>query len=504
MKTWFIFHVLFTVVLSCIGQDNCSLRHDANWIWSGVDTSNLNEISLQIHFDSGNTSQINTVYRQLWIGDQNTTVSDSSGQLQFYSNGCQIHNANNTLMPNGDSLNFGNIFQTECVGERAAYIGSQGMFTIPVPYNKSSYFIFHKRITYLLQPSFHLVVDAILLTEVSKISGVDSFEVVRKNVPVVLDTNIVSSNFSATRHADGQRWWVLSPDAYGNGYFIILIDSLGVEDVSIQFIGNATSPRNDAGQGKFSPDGSKFAMFHSKSGVFLFDFDRNTGTLSNYHTFGPIDSSVIIGGCEFSPSGQFLYINNFTELYQYDLMANDVASSEILIDTFEIFNSPFPTQFFHMERTPNGQIFMNSPNGVNVLHVIKNPDEGGKNCNFVQRDIILPVYIDFTMPHFPNYRLGALDDKPCDTTVSTLQPSIDTASVKVYPNPTHDYVFVEIPNNAGRQWTWFLTDMTGRTVRDGILAAGVERISLSGLSGLYILWIADSKGGVDRQKIVVH
>ncbi len=385
MKIWFICHVLFAVVLPCVGQGNCSSLYNANWLWSGSDTSDLQLASLQIEFDSTGNYTIQQQDFRHWIGTQNITMSDRDGELIFYSNGCQVNTAEDELMVNGDSLNYGDVYEDLCNRTRPFYFSAQDMFSLPAGISSSDgcYFLFHKRSKFLFEPAFHLITDAILLTRICPEPMSGELIVTSKNEPVVLDTNIVSGNFTATRHADGKQWWVITADAIGNSFFTILIDSLGVKSVFNQTIGDTTSRSNSGGQAKFSPDGSKFAMFHSKSGGFLFDFDRWTGQLSNYQSFGPIDSNSIIGGCEFSPSGRFLYVNTSVRAYQYDLFASNIPESEVLIGTYDGFVSPFQTRFVHMERTPGNQIFMIAQSQVNVLHVIRQPDRKGEDCEFV-------------------------------------------------------------------------------------------------------------------------
>lgn len=49
------------------------------------------------------------------------------------------------------------------------------------------------------------------------------------------------------------------------------------------------------------------------------------------------------------------------------------------------------------------------------LHVINNPDLPGDNCDVCQHCVALPSWNSFSMPNFPNYRLGYLEGSPCDT-----------------------------------------------------------------------------------------
>jgi hypothetical protein len=68
-----------------------------------------------------------------------------------------------------------------------------------------------------------------------------------------------------------------------------------------------------------------------------------------------------------------------------------------------------------MQLAPDGKIYSSSTNSVSSLHVIHSPDEPGLACQYQQHGIELPTRNTFSMPTFPNYRLGPLDGSACDT-----------------------------------------------------------------------------------------
>jgi hypothetical protein len=172
------------------------------------------------------------------------------------------------------------------------------------------------------------------------------------------------------------------------------------------------------GQVVFSPNGLHFFIYGTVSttqGAYLnlYDFDRCTGLLSNHQQYHFISNGW--GGCSFSPNSRFLYVNYFTKAYQYDLEAPDVWASRIQVALYDGFLDPLNTTFYLMQLGPDGKIYANSPSGVKSLHVIHNPDEKGLNCEYQQHGVSLPTYNAFSIPSFPNYRLGPLDGSPCDT-----------------------------------------------------------------------------------------
>ena len=62
------------------------------------------------------------------------------------------------------------------------------------------------------------------------------------------------------------------------------------------------------------------------------------------------------GSVAVSPSGQYAYVNNELEVYQYDLWAEDIAGSQLLIaeirDKAESLNIPVSDLFKEVAKTP--------------------------------------------------------------------------------------------------------------------------------------------------------
>ena len=63
--------------------------------------------------------------------------------------------------------------------------------------------------------------------------------------------------------------------------------------------------------------------FNSKIGVHLYDFDNETGNLSNYRKIEYPDQENVAKGLCFSPSSRFIYVNTAEEIYQIDLQEMD-------------------------------------------------------------------------------------------------------------------------------------------------------------------------------------
>jgi hypothetical protein len=208
-------------------------------------------------------------------------------------------------------------------------------------------------------------------------------------------------------------------------------------------------PTACASQGVFSPDGAKYARYDQGDWTdeygFLnvFNFDRCTGLLSNRQvvTIPHWVNWWGAAGVAFSPNSKVVYVNDTRCLYQYDLTAPDIASTQYLVGTYDGYESPFGSTFYQGQLAPDGKIYWSCTNGEDVLHVINQPDSLGAACNFGQHSVQLLSYNAFGLPNHPNYYLGALAGSGCDTLTAIGQPT-EIANIYAYPNPTRDKLYV--------------------------------------------------------------
>ena len=93
-----------------------------------------------INFYSG-FPDTNYVYRQMNINDCHANISDSLGNLLFYTNGIYIANSNNDTMLNGSGLNPGP-YTTQHLTDGLTL--KQGNLILPQPENANLYYLFHE------------------------------------------------------------------------------------------------------------------------------------------------------------------------------------------------------------------------------------------------------------------------------------------------------------------------------------------------------------------------
>lgn len=241
-------------------------------------------------------------------------------------------------------------------------------------------------------------------------------KIISKKKPLLVDT-IQLGKLTAVKHANGRDWWIPINKSHSNLYYIFLYDPSGFQLYQKQNIG--LEPPEDLGQAVFSPDGSKYVKFNTAYTswdpyIDIYDFDRCSGLFSNHQRI-LFDDNPLSGGAAISRNSRYLYISSYLNIWQYDLWAQDIASTRELVAIYDGFVEIFPAHFNMAQLAPDGKIYVTPTNSIRYLHVIHNPDLPYPYCNVEQHGIETPTYITFGAPNYPNYRLGPLDGSPCDT-----------------------------------------------------------------------------------------
>ncbi|MFN0213376.1 MAG: PKD domain-containing protein [Saprospiraceae bacterium] len=353
--------------------------------------------------------------------DMPCSISDEEGNLQFYANGCQIANYDNIVMENGDDLSPGYFQSIECDYNPYAYDSYQNMMILPRPEHPGQYVYFHHTI------EMDISTGKILYTEVNMNANAGKGKVTKKN-QLLRGPVEKESVFTSVRHGNGRDWWIVIPETRVNVYNLYLLtpDTI-LGPFSQDWEDNEASQFNKAGWNvAISPDGKKFVHVtltwidgvNRFNRIFLYDFDRCTGTLSNPQVIKVADPDVYASWAGISPNSRFLYFQIAqNKLFQYDLQAPNVEASGQLIAEYDGFTTPlgFSAAFHAMAIAPNNKIYMCCTSGTYFYHTIHKPDRLGTACDFRQHDLELPTVNSSQMPNFPNFRLGPIDGSPCDT-----------------------------------------------------------------------------------------
>jgi DNA-binding beta-propeller fold protein YncE len=438
----------------------------------------------------------------------NSSICDSSGSLLFYTNGCVIANSADKVIENGDNINPGNSHTLWCVTYEDGYAGGPAnSLILPVPDSSGLYYLFHKRFILFSNPS-DAIFDKFYYTIVDMKQNSGKGKVLEKNTVLMSDT-LAWAEIAAVKHANGKDWWLITPRRNSNQFYIFKFTSQGIVDTFQQTIGILPDPQGEGlGQMVFSPDGSKLYRTCRYRPVMVYTFDRDAGIFIQFDTIPFEYGNQLVGeiGCAVSPNNQYLYLSCRKSLYQLDVLAPDISSSQIKVAEWDGNADPFPTMFWQCQLGPDCKIYIVAGGDTRYFHIIHNPDEPGLACNVEQRGLHLPTPSGASMPSFPNYRLGPLNNPgvPCTATVSVSQPVLPIPSklVWVYPNPANNELSIDYHGICDISRQFLMFNAQGQMVREITLPPyqGVVQLILNGLSsGIY--WY--SVPGITEGKVII-
>ncbi|MBH69922.1 MAG: hypothetical protein CMP69_01460 [Flavobacteriales bacterium] len=315
-----------------------------------------------LDFNSGNPVSINN--GQLNTLEGCASICDNNGDILFYTDGSDVYNRNNSLMPNGSGL-LGNNSST------------QSAIIVKKPNSSSNYYIFTADGVSGGSGGMHYSeVDMTLQ------SGFGDVVVANKNIPLLGQT---CEKITAILHQNEVDFWIVSREENSNLYYSYLLTSSGVNPTpivtSIGPIYNYTA----GGYLKGSPDGNKLAAANRGSLSFInsidiFDFDNSSGVISNISSI-----SHSTGGCygiEFSPNSNILYYTDHYNIFQVDLSVSPFIPLQI---------SNLPTNTLHsfaLQLGPDQKIYSCVAYG-STLDVIENPNIVGIGCNYFPNSVVL-------------------------------------------------------------------------------------------------------------------
>ncbi|HMG15901.1 MAG TPA: T9SS type A sorting domain-containing protein, partial [Saprospiraceae bacterium] len=172
------------------------------------------------------------------------------------------------------------------------------------------------------------------------------------------------------------------------------------------------------------------------------------------------------------------------------------------------FKSPYGSNFFYMQNGPDGKIYMCTLNGETVLHVINNPDEKGKACNFTQHSVQLIGPNSFSLPNFPNYRLGPLIGSGCDTLATSVSSVEEIPKISVYPNPVSSTLSIELNNKLNHEKTFKVAvyQLSGKEIYKGDIPAFayIHNVDVSSWpAGMYYFSVTDDRFRSYEGKFIV-
>lgn len=416
-----------------------------------------------------------------------SVISDTSGNLLFYTNGDTVWDRTHNIMPNGTGL-------------MGCNSSSQGALIVPKPNDNNIYYIFT---TDCSENSGNNGLRYSIV-DISLNGGIG--DIVGKNIVLISPT---TEQLNAVRHCNGTDIWIAVHELLTDRFYSYLVTSTGINITPvISIIGPVYLNPNPicilTGEFKFSPNGKKLGVTAASClSPFLitelYDFNNQTGIISNYISL-PTDS--LCYGVSFSPDNSklyFSYLSPGSGIFQYDL--TDTTSSAIVSSKTQIFSSANVT-LTGLQLSPDNKIYV-TRFMEDTLGIIQNPNSLGLSCNYVNSGLNLNGRICHET--FPNFieSLFSTNNDTCQTIGLPTNENYN-AQTLIYPNPFSTQTIIQTNNffknatltvyNSLVQQVRQLKNISGQTI-------ALQRDNLS--SGLYLLQLTQDGKILTTNKILI-
>ena len=415
-------------------------------------------------------------------------ISDSSGNLLFYTGGATIWNRYHNPMPNGNGI-MGGVSST------------QSSIIVPKPTSDNLFYVFTTDEFQSYSPPWSAKGYRYSIVDMCQDSGRGNVLANQKNI-LLLDSS--TEKLAVCEDNFGNGYWIMGHKHFSSKFYAWHLTSAGLSAPIVSDIGtfhgkyNYNNPSLNSGsaqgQIKFNSLGTKIALAlgnYDPSIIDIFDFNKITGVVSDFCHIA-IDSLLFKRsyGLEFSPDGSKLYAGvsggvGGPFLYQFDLNSgncNSITTSAIKI------NQPTVSNFIlGMQLAPDNKIYVVA--SPDYLDCINSPNMPGIAANYITSALsILPGKNAYTLPAFiAGYKY--YNKIACDTTKPPLIDSIcrlDIQKTKIFPNPFHKVFFVDKKPTVCRITINIYTVIGQLILQDRIINDGLNEIKLPNLSaGIY-------------------
>lgn len=446
--------------------------------------------------------------KDIYFAIGHSNICDSSGQLILCSDGYNIYGKNLNFLDGGDTLcpveiyNWQDGFSSLAQTSLFLPVGNNKYYFLNTVTSDSMMFAYYDDPS----PVSPYAYDLLLYNLIDMNANGGEGKVVKRMKTAIhnAEPGLSMTQMMACRHGNGRDWWVLKQAQDTNVVFKLLFTPDSVYGPYIQgFAEPHFSFYSTGGQSMFSQDGTRYASTcRGAYKVFVADFDRCTGELSNPQVYekppaafiapdGTTEYDPFTEGLAFSPNGRFIYVNGYYSISQLDLEDANPATQWSVVAGLDTTWAAFQS-YSSMYLGPDNKLHVGNWAGLSgQMSRFDSPDQKGLASNFCPRCLQFPpVYyppmgISVALgigapPTMPNYKLGA--GGPCATAVNEVR---EETRFVVYPNPTNGNVTIEY-SKAG---TVIINDAVGRVISSISLQEGRSRFSieLSELTpGMYV------------------
>ena len=466
--------ILFTIIL-LVGLTSLAQNEASNWYFGQRAGLRFNQATDQV--TALTNGQLSTL-------EGCTSISDTAGNLLFYSDGRTVWNRNHQRMPNANEA-----VGTGLFGDESST--SSGLI-VPKPQDANFFYLFtvdephHFNTAAFPNQSAGDGVNNGLrysLVDMSLQGGLGDVVPSEKNVALITyDPNVpiqvdykCSEKITAVKADDCTSFWVLSH--FGSNFYAFKIDENGVTTDPVistvtPFVPFAGYRRNALGYLKASPDGTKLGVAHygfstqtgvdGPGGVYLYDFDNDTGIVSNpLEVYSPQNNNSPYG-VEFSSENRKLYAtvglgidgNGASQVIQWDLEAANIPASAQIIHTSNSMSAG-ALQLGINKKIYRAQLSFTGNNAAaRYLGVINNPEANGNAAGYNEQGVLLDV--NGTGQNLSRIGLPPFIQSLFNSQIDIIRNGISTTELLLCDGSVFTLQADDLP---GADYTWFKDDV---------------------------------------------
>lgn len=418
--------LLFLISLFSFGQ-NPDTKRSNHWFFgkgAGIDFSNGNAVA-------------DTAGR-LYSREECSSISDSLGYLQFYTDGDTVWNKNHQPMPNGYGLK----------GCGSWDNSSTQTIIVPKPNNSTLFYVF--------------------TNDCGENSGAQGFRYSIVDLTADLGLgDIISKNnllyapsteaVVATKHGNGHDFWIVTHEYNSNSFHSYLLTSSGLDTLPVLSQTGAIYSYYVT-MLAFSPNNKMLAATPTLAiGDQIFLFNDTTGIISN-----PITIPAYSGeySPRFSPDNSKLYLQQGNSIImQYCVSTYDSLS--INQSRFEMHY--YSGSFGSIQTGPDNKFYISSIYN-DTISTIDYPNNYGTSCGLHFHNIALGGRLSYLgLPNFVETFFNN-DTIPsfCDSVITQINEYDSKQEFNVFPNPSNGVYYISL--NTQIIETIKVTDVMGKLI----------------------------------------
>ncbi len=385
----------------------------------------------------------------LSIDFSGSVITDTIGEIAAITNGCHIMDRELSIIPDGDTLNGSTYSYDNYCNRGFEYPSIQSAYFIP---KSNGQRLIHTDIAFL--NSGPIITEKLYCTDiengkvVSKTVLLDSIyspgRIIMNPLNIEGDFIIVINAFRSNRFETYKM---------ENDKFTLLKKSIIGPEIN-------TSTEGDFTQVAFSTTGDMIAINNDSFGLMVYDFNKVSGSLSNYRAF-QYPTRNPEGLC-FSPSNQYVYVSNGEHIFQIDI-TTDPDNPDIHDYGNQYIAGPngWPIGIGSMLTGPDCRIYIAPSSTTNYMHVIHNPDEQGEGAG-LEKHIELPMRVGNSFTNVPNLFSTCDSTIEWEITTSIVDVADNVSDIYIYPNPSAYTTTVSLPT--GGSGKLYVYDIMGQLV----------------------------------------